>query len=218
MQKKTLIVVNLAGALLKPIDEVISIWCQIIREAGLLPDYKLIYDDFGEDFETFLIPKLAEKYKWSNLQVETIINRAKKVFKAINTSTNADLADKLKRLKDKGYVLAVVSNKTKEKLLDSLLKISCPPDVFDYIKTGEDGIKKPDVRVFDKMLADFKPKDVVLVGDSIHFDYMMAKEAGVSFIAIATKCYPRAAWEPYVSGERIFESLPQYIDSLLSVA
>ncbi len=218
MQKKTLIVVNLAGALLKPIDEVISIWCQIIRGVGLLPDYKLIYDNFGEDFETCLIPKMAEEYGWSNLQIETIISRAKKVFKDINTSTNAALADKLRSLKDIGYALAVVSNKTREKLFDGLLKIGCPHDVFDYIKTGEDGIKKPDIRVFEKFLLDFDQREITLVGDSFHFDYRMAKEAGVNFIAIATKCHPKAAWMPYVPEENIFESLPQYIDSLLSVA
>lgn len=218
MKKKKLLVINLAGALLKPIDEVISIWCGIIREVGLSPDYAFIYEYFGEDFEKFLIPKMAEKYNWSDLQIETIVSRAKKVFKDINTSTNANLADKLRSLKEKGHALAVVSNKSRDSLLEGLLKIGCPHNIFDYIKTGEDGIKKPDVRVFANFLNDFSPENITLVGDSIHYDYAMAKEAGVDFVAIATKCYPKPAWEPHVSRDRIFESLPQYIDSLLSAS
>lgn len=215
--KKKIIVFNLSGALLMPMDEVIVVWCRAIRDTGLFPDYAMIYEQFfGEDFSTIIIPNMAEKHGWNGFQVESILHKAKTFFKDLNTSTNADLADKLKSLKEKGYDLGVISNKTLDRLVDGLMAIGCPVNIFDVIKTGEDGIKKPDPRVFDKFLEKYKPEQIVLVGDNKNYDKDMADKASIKFVAIASKLFPVNFWKIWVSEKDVYKSVFHYIDSLLA--
>lgn len=216
MKKKKLLIMNLSGTLLLPGDEVVFVvWCNAIKRAGLIPDYALIYSHYGEDFKESVIPKMAKKNSWPESSVDNIITYAKEAFKEVNRQSNANLSEKLTSLKDRGYALGLVSNKSRDQVIRSLSKIGCDSKLFDFIKTGDDGIKKPDIRVFDAMLAGFQPEDVTLVGDSINYDYPMAKEAGLGFVAIATKCFPPVIWKMHVSEKFIFKSFSEYVDSLL---
>lgn len=207
---------NLSGTLLLPGDEVIFVvWCNAIKKAGLIPDYPLIYSHYGEDFKESVIPKMAKKNNWSESSVKDIITYAKQAFAEINKESNANLSNKLLSLKDKGYALGLISNKNRDQVIKSLSKVGCDSQLFDFIKTGDDGIKKPDIRVFEKMLIDFEPEDATLVGDNINYDYPMSKEAGFGFAAIASKCFPSVVWKIHVPEKFIFKSFSEYIDSLL---
>lgn len=216
MEKKCIVFV-LGGSLLMSIDEIISIWCEAIRKTGLLVDYKLIYEHYSKSFQGVIIPKLKEKHSWTDLQVQTIVSHAQKVFRDINNTVNVDLAKKLMDLKEKnGYLLGVVTNKSHQALVNGLLKIGCSKEIFDYVRTSDDGVKKPDIAVFDPIVNDFATDEIIFVGNDPHSDWPMAQKLGIEFVPIVSPSFIRSFWEAMgFAPDKIFESVPKYIDTLI---
>lgn len=214
---KKCIVFALGGSLLMSVDEVIKIWCDAIRKTGLSIDYQLIYENYSKSFQGIIIPKLKEKHDWTDLQVQTIISHAHVVFKDVNTTVNVDLAKKLTDLKEKnGYSLGVVTNKSHQALVKGLLKIGCNQEIFDYIRTSDDGFKRPDIEVFDPMVNDFATDEIIFVGNDPHKDWPIAQKLGMEFIPIVSPSFIRNFWEAMgFAPDKVFESVPKYIDTLL---
>ena len=107
--------------------------------------------------------------------------------KNVCTETRAydGIVDTVKRLKDEGYVLSVVSNKP-ERHVKMLCDIFFGEDTFSYISgTGGDKPVKPNRECVELALSTMgrKADDLIYVGDS-HVDVKTAHNAGVPCIGV----------------------------------
>lgn len=216
MKHKKLILFNLSGTLLLPTEQVILAWCNAIRQTGLQPNDGIVFNNFSEDFKETVIPLLAKKEGWTDLQTKTVIENAKRILNDNNLNCSVGLADKLEKLKAAGYELGIITSHTSTYLDKRLFKLGISHNLFRVIKTSDDGIKKPDVRVFDQALELFPIKDVLFVGHCYHKDFVAAKNCGLDFVAI-TSANPRGLFESVgIPPERIFGKITDFIDSMLN--
>lgn len=216
MKKKKLLVFNLGGALLMPVDEVIRIWCEAIRSIGVRPDLIKIFQHYDDSFQDVIIPELAKDGEWTPLQVDTVFAYAKKMFHDINTSTNLDLSKKLMEIKENGYLLGVVTDKNLKTLMKGLNNIGCSSDLFDFVSTSDDGFKKPDSRVFAKMFEKYRPDEMLLIGHDYHREYELSKKVGIEFVAITSPRFSKHFWESmHKNPNNVYDSVPQFIDDFL---
>jgi HAD superfamily hydrolase (TIGR01549 family) len=216
MKEKKLLVFNLGGALLMPVDEVIRIWCEAIRSIGVRPDLIKIFQHYDDSFQDVIIPELAKNGNWTPLQVDTVFAYAKKMFHDINTSTNLNLSAKLIEIKTNGYALGIITDKNLHTLMKGLNNIGCSSDLFDFVSTSDDGFKKPDSRVFAKMFELYRPEEMLLIGNDHHREYEMSKKVGIEFVAIASPRFSVKFWESMHSNpQNIYDSVPQFIDDFL---
>lgn len=107
--------------------------------------------------------------------------------KNVCTETRAydGIVDTVKRLKDEGYVLSVVSNKP-ERHVKMLCDIFFGEGTFSYISgTGGDKPVKPNRECVELALSTMgqKADDLIYVGDS-HVDVKTAHNAGVPCIGV----------------------------------
>lgn len=215
MKKKKLILFNLSGTLLLPTEQVLLAWCTAIRMTGLQPNDGIVFNNFNEDFKNTVIPMLAEKDGWTDLQTKTVIEHAKKILNDKNLNCSVGLVEKIGSLKMAGYELGIITNHTSQYLNKRLFKIGLNPEIFKVIKTSDDDIKKPDTRVFDSSLELFPIKDIIFVGHSYNKDFVPANKIGLDFVAI-TSADPRGLFESHgIPQDRIFEKITDFIDSLL---
>ena len=216
MKEKKLLVFNLGGALLMPVDEVVTIWCDAIRSIGVRLDLVKIFQRYDESFQDVIIPELAKDGEWTPLQVDAVFSYAKKKFHDINTSTNLNLSKKLMEIKEKGYVLGVVTDKNLQSLMKGLNNIGCGSDLFDFVSTSDDGFKKPDTRVFAKMFEKYRPEEIIFIGQDYHREFPLAKKVRIEFVAISSSIFTRSFWESMHSNpQNIYESVPAFIDDFL---
>lgn len=107
-----------------------------------------------------------------------------KEHKADNTAPYEGVVELLKRLKDKGYVLAVVSNKD-----DNAVKPLCEkffPDIFDITLGNSPFVKrKPDPDMVNKVMEKFGKtiSNTVYIGDS-EVDIETARNAKLPCITV----------------------------------
>jgi HAD superfamily hydrolase (TIGR01549 family) len=216
MERKKIIIFSLGGTLLLSHDDVINVWRKTLKRHGLCADEKIIYfDHYGEDFETVILPKMAEKYEWTDAQVDTVVADAKQAFRDINSKVNAGLANKLKALKSQGYSLGILSNRKIAEVESGLEKINCSLELFNFIKTAENGAHKPDPKAFDIMFDSFDPEEMVFVGSDPNKDWPAAKALGIEFVAITIPAII-GLWQT-AGIKYIFPNVPAYLDSLLAL-
>jgi len=216
MSKKKLILFNLNGSLLMSNDRVIMFWCDAIRNTGLQPNYGIIFQKFNESFEETIIPLLVEAGSWTDLQTQRVIEHAKKIFHDENISCSVGLTAKIKALKTAGYTLGIITSQSSKYLAKSLLNIGLNKDIFTIVKTSDDGIKKPDPRVFDSALELFKAEEIIFVGNCPHQDLAPVSKRGISFAAITSKSNPKALFAALgVADELIYKSVIEFIDDFL---
>lgn len=216
MNNKKMLIFNLGGALLMPVDEVIRIWCAAIRSIGVVPNMTKIFEHYDDSFQDVIIPELAKEGGWTALQEAAIYKFAKSRFHSINTSTNLNLSAKLMEIKANGYALGVVTDKNLQTLIKGLNNIGCSEDLFDFISTSDDGFKKPDSRVFAKMLQKYRPTEMLLIGNDYHREYQMAVKIGIEFVAITSPRFSRNFWESmHENPQNIYDSVPNFIDDFL---
>lgn len=216
MKNKKLLVFNLGGALLMPIDEVMRIWCEAIRSIGVRPDLIKIFQHYDDSYQDVIIPLLAKDGDWTTEQTEAVIAHAKKTFHDINTSTNLNLSKKLMEIKKDGYSLGVVTDKNLRTLMKGLDNIGCNSDLFDFVSTSDDGFKKPDSRVFAKMFKIYRPEEMLLIGHDYHREYLMAQKVGIEFVAIASPKFTSNFWKSmHENPKNVYNSVPEFIDDFL---
>jgi HAD superfamily hydrolase (TIGR01662 family) len=91
----------------------------------------------------------------------------------------------LQELKDEGYRIGLISNAgdagNVQRLID---KVAIRPYLDPILVSATEGIRKPDVRLFQKLLGvwDLPPSRVVMIGDSLRADILGAKRAGMHSI------------------------------------
>jgi len=215
MERKKIIIFSLGGTLLLSNDDVINIWRKALKKNGLSPDELIIYEFYGDDFERVVLSKMSAKYGWKKSQVEAVAFEAKRAFRDINLLINSTLVEKLASLKKLGYSLGILSNRKLVDIKDGLEKINCSLELFDFIKTAENGAHKPDPKAFDIMFANFEPAEMIFVGSDHNKDWPAAKALGIDFVAISPPLLI-GLWQALgVREGSIFPNVPSYLDSLL---
>ncbi len=120
----------------------------------------------------------AEAYKWSPIMNEQV----DKITKEYNLIDG--VLDVLTTLKNKGYMLAVVSNWRKRSLKSDIEKLGIL-SFFDYIADSSvEGVSKPDPVIFNVVLnhLGIKPNEAIHIGDLYYSDVVGAENAGINAI------------------------------------
>lgn len=164
----------------KLIEQVVIDTFKIIK-----PDYKMSIKEAHTFFGPFLNDSFSKYF-----ETEQEVNYAVEVYRKLCEELTPkyvvayeSIEEMLKELKQKGYLIAMVSNKVTEAILQGL-NICGLTKYFDLIVGAEKLAKaKPDpdgiYQVFDK----FKTLDSVLVGDTL-IDMSTARNAGIDFIGV----------------------------------
>lgn len=225
MKNKKLIVFNLRGTLILSYDQVIGLWCEAIKDVGLSPDFNIIFQNWDKPFRDFILPLLAEKGAWVNgkkipwteEQKTAVIKKGEEFFHDLHFNSLANLPKKILELKDAGYELGIITNRSTEFFEDFMADIELKADIFSFIKTGDDDIKKPDPRVFNGALEKFEAKDIVFVGDSPETDLVAAISNDIDFIAIESAPFPKGLFKSKgIHESLIFTSVIKFINAMIS--
>jgi len=218
MRKKKLILFDIDGVLLLSTDKSITLLCKIIEQAGLEVNTKLIFDNWGHLFAQVLIPMLAEADNWPDFKKELVLEKTTEYFKTISFHSPAGLSDKLKSLILTGYKLGVVTNRDNDMLKRAFVDAGLDFDLFEVVKTSDDGIYKPDPRVFDEALESFKAEEIIFVGDSMICDLPAAynHQQKIDFVGITSAVHKREHFRlAGVPNRFIYDSVLEFIDDLL---
>ncbi|WP_407330617.1 HAD family hydrolase [Enterovibrio sp. 27052020O] len=108
-------------------------------------------------------------------------------FREVNTTPHAlygGVVDVLTTLKDKGYVLAVATGKSRIGL-DRVMLETDTGHLFTSTRTADQTASKPDPLMVLSLLEELnvQPHEAVMVGDTSH-DMLLAKNAGVDAIGV----------------------------------
>ena len=213
MEKK-LIIFALGGTLMLSDDETINVWRQALRSQGLLQDEALVYsEDYGRCYETVVLPKMALKYNWTRNQISAVVNEAKKEFRKINKQLNSELFKKINLLKKSGYSFGILTNRKMADVKTGLEKIKLKVEDFDFIKTSDEGVLKPDPSSLEKVLAKFRPEEIVFIGSDVNKDLPVAKAYGIGFVAISS---PQllGLWRAFKVKD-VYYSVKEYLDVVI---
>lgn len=96
----------------------------------------------------------------------------------------------LDRLKEKGFLLGVISNAGDDWDVQTLINQAQMRDYFDAILSSASfGIRKPDKRIFYQMMRilQVEPENVIMIGDTLNADILGAINCGIYSIWITRR-------------------------------
>jgi FMN phosphatase YigB (HAD superfamily) len=213
-KKQKIVIFNLSGALLLPFDKKITLWCDAIRACSAPLEESLIYQNYQKSFHKEIIPLLAEAGNWSQQQRNEVIVTARGSFDNDKFVSLAGLAENMNSLK-KVYDLGVVTNRSNRELEESLLSLGLRKSCFRIIHTADEGVYKPDPRVFKTVLKDYRKEDILYVGAAKN-DLLVAQKAGVKFWGLTSSTCPQGLFWAYgLTPEQTFSSITDAMKNLL---
>lgn len=213
-KKRRIIIFNLSGALILPFDKKITLWCDAIRACSAPLSEKIIYENYQKSFHKEIIPLLARAGAWTEQQQNEIIVTARGSFDNDNFASLAGLAESMQALKEH-YDLGVVTNRSSDELNKSFLSLGFKSDWFRIIHTSDNGVYKPDPRVFKTVLKDYDKEDVLYIGTAKN-DLAVAEKAGIKFWGITSSMCPQGLFWAYgLTQEQTFTSITQVMEKLL---
>ena len=201
MNKYRLLLFDLDGTLCDTDEMVVQTMFAIYKK------YKPTVVRTREELYYFSGPPIREtlKREFPNYSADEMYDAFKKIsydFYAPYVKAYKDEVEVLKELKDKGYILGVVTNKGLPLTIYSL-ELCGINELFDVIISADDvAIPKPDpTGVFDAMkkLNIKDKKDVLYIGDN-DIDYFTANNAGVDVLLVTwgpreIKCLDKAKYQ-----------------------
>ena len=218
MKSKKMLVFNLRGTLLLSYDQAIGLWCTAIKAVGLTPDFSIIFMNWDKPFRDYIIPLLAKKWSWTEEQRLLIIKKSEELFHDLNFNSLANLPQKIRELKESGYELGMITNRSLEFFEDFMADIELDANIFSFIKTGDDGIKKPNPHVFDKDLEKFEAKDIVFIGGDPDIDLVAAQSGGIDFIAVESSPFPKGLFMSRgVPEQMIVKTIADFVNDMLAL-
>ncbi len=143
---------------------------------------------YGDDFRDIPYPVLFGELKdrWQLPQsVEALINRCHPLF-ALHTAVFEDTADTLRRLREAGYKVGVITN-GRSFLQNRKLAVSGLLPLLDCaVVAGDEGVSKPEAELFIRTAyrLGVPPQDCVYVGDNPVADIAGATAAGMRAVYI----------------------------------
>lgn len=117
----------------------------------------------------------------------------------------------LSGLKKEGYQLVVLTNTNNPALKYAFQRAPVDRYVDAVVASCEEGLIKPDVRLFSRMLQRFRvpPHEALMVGDNVHNDVLAAKAVGMHAVLL-----DRKQSEDYPEKIVTLSDLPVYARSL----
>lgn len=219
MKEKELIIFDYDGVLVDSVLVTFKAIIEAVRELNVKePDFELLKEKWGICFNKNLFPDLAKELGWSFLQqryiLESFFNKNAQLIYPLPDSINQCL----KTLKERDYKLAILTNRKLESLIYYSYKSNLNLDVFESIVCPQNGLFKPDPKVFNYFWQKgHSPEKTVFIGDSIKFDLASASShlPEIDFIAITSglndKCdFIKAGVEP----ELIFDNPSKILEIL----
>lgn len=95
----------------------------------------------------------------------------------------------LRQLRQDGYRLVVLTNTNNPALMYALQRAPVDRYVDAIVASCEEGLIKPDVRLFSRMLQRFRtpPHEALMVGDNVHNDVLAARAVGMHAVLLDRK-------------------------------
>lgn len=117
----------------------------------------------------------------------------------------------LDELRAQGFRLVVLTNTNNPALKYALQKAPVHLHVDAVVASCEEGLIKPDVRLFSRMLQRFRvpPDEALMVGDNLYNDVLAAKAVGMHAVLL-----DRSESCDYSDAIHTLNGLPAYIQSL----
>ena len=185
---KKLCIFDFDGTLVDTATDVAAAFQEAAKINGFpVPEKKEIFEQIGQNLDVIvhnLLPKDA--------QTERNIDKYKKSYRELYKKSNKDntapfegMIELLAELKNKGYSLAVNSNKPQE-ILGGMVYQYFPPNTFDYIIGYVEGRpSKPDPYGVNVIIeqAEVSKENVIYIGDGLN-DILTAHNAGVEIIYV----------------------------------
>ena len=180
---KKLLVFDLDGTLVNTIYDIALSMNESLTKHNLPTHETMKYIDFiGEG--VLVLGKKASGDNVSPEVVESVIALYKEIYKSNLTNLSQpypNMNEVLDELLEKGYQLAVISNKPH---LDTLEVVNhYYPNKFSYIAGAKDNVKrKPDPMAMNIILEEFKLdiSDIAYIGDS-RFDAKFSENCGCDY-------------------------------------
>lgn len=183
---RKLAIFDLDGTLVNSLDDLANAVNMALKQNGYEEHETAKYRYFVGDGTLTLIERVLPEQK----RTDEIINKVHKEFSEIynknylvNTRPYKGITEALEKLKEKGYILSVASNKP-DKFTKEIVYSLFGDDVFDFvIGKRECSPKKPDPHiVYDIMsLAGAEKSETVMFGDT-NVDMKTGKNAGIRTI------------------------------------
>lgn len=117
-------------------------------------------------------------------------------------------------LKQRGYVLGVISNGKTIKQWEKLIRLDLHP-FFDYVITSEEaGVEKPDKRIFELALEKMgcEAEESIMIGNKFSEDIMGALNAGMSAVLVNSEL--KESEKEYIEKEGINLNVFSHIGEL----
>lgn len=183
MQKFKAIFLDVDGVLLDSLDHGIRAHQKIAEKRGLpVPTAQEIISCWGLVFEKYLeilSPGLTREQYYTTYQQCGFDQEVLPEILGANET--------VRRLCEQ-YPLALISNRTRESLLDHLRAGGFLAYPFESIQSSDDTrFHKPDSRVFDNILSGMglQPNETIFVGDTL-IDYRSTLGTDIQFVAVTT--------------------------------
>jgi len=151
--------------------------------------------DLIEHTTEFVLRDLLESMGYANV-ADDIVRPGLDAFYSTfqpHWQLEKDTHSTLKSLKAMGYRLGMITNAGDEKDVKTLIERARLADFFDRIWISADvGVRKPHPRIFEIALdsMNVRPKEAVMVGDSLNADILGANNVGMSSIWITRRADP----------------------------
>ena len=185
--EKKLIVFDLDGTLIDTIYDVSDSVNFALKQCGFKEKTVDEYREYTGNGLNYLISKAIGIENYSDFVFERILNTYKKEYRERcikKSKLYFNINEILDVLLEKGYLLAVISNKydfETKKIIRHFFG-----EIFTYISGSKDNVKKkPFKDAMDNMLQELEIdiKNVVYIGDS-HFDAEFANNCGCDYFLV----------------------------------
>lgn len=215
---KEIIVFDMDGVLVDSVERSLAALCGIITRHDLDLDHNLIVKNWGHSFENFLIPLLAGTGNWPEYKKLLVLNDANDYFEHAIFKEPNNLEEKLIALKELGYDLGIITNRSLRMLEKALSDLDIKSDIFSHQHSVDSGIRKPDSKVFESLLERYQASKITFVGDSLICDFPAAYncQPKVNFVGITSVIHSRDDFVlAGVPEEKIFNSVIDFIDKII---
>jgi len=181
-----LIVFDWDGTLVDSIDWIVHCFQHAADINGcLMPKQQIVKDTIGLSIQNAMKKLFSECDK--KTQEQLIACYGQEFFSKHITENDlfTGVHEMLQTFKQKGYLLAVATGKTRSELDKSIHGVGLS-DFFDITRSADQTASKPKPDMLEDIIKELAvdKKRAIMVGDSIH-DMQMAINAGISSIAVS---------------------------------
>lgn len=141
--------------------------------------------EFIEHTTAYILQNLLQEWGFSLLNEDNLEIALREMYTISQSHwhVEADTLETLERLQNAGYHMGIVSNASDDADVQALVDKAGIRGYFDYVlSSAACGIRKPNPTIFEIGMGHWgtiKPKEAVMVGDTLGADILGAKNAGL---------------------------------------